>query len=171
MVDAKNNIKARLGRIAEDFLLPGGRFKKIARLVASHFDWFEAAESRGMTWRDMVNALFAAGVIGRDGKPLSVGTLSSAVWRERALRSGKQADSRTKAYRARGLGRIPEPASKPLLPKRPRQGGTERLADKSEGVAPPARSKAIEGNAVLSGSGVLSFMKRAAVLRNGAKDS
>ena len=46
--------------------------------------WFDAAERRGMGWRDMIKALTAAGMNGRGGKPLSVGTLSSTVWRKRA---------------------------------------------------------------------------------------
>jgi hypothetical protein len=79
-----SDIEVRLRAIVEDFRLPGGGLKEIGRLVANHLDWFEAAEARGMTWRDMIRALSAAGVTGREGKPLSVGTLSSAVWRASA---------------------------------------------------------------------------------------
>lgn len=52
--------------------------------MAEHLDWFDAAERRGMGRREMIKALTGIGVIGRGGKPLSVGTLSSAVWRKRA---------------------------------------------------------------------------------------
>lgn len=177
-----NDIEVRLRAIVEDFRLPGGGLKKIARLVANHLDWFEAAEARGMTWRDMIRALSAAGVSGREGKPLSVGTLSSAVWRERAVRSGRTTDpdhgvetnkprvtpqtkDRTRTDRARGPGRIPEPSSKPPLPKQVRRTGIERSLDNSKSVNPPARPQAINGNAAPSGSDVLAFMKHAASLR------
>ncbi|MBV2083668.1 hypothetical protein KEM07_28355, partial [Pseudomonas carnis] len=64
-------------------LLNGGR-KRLSRLVASHLWWFDAAERRGMSWRDMIGALTAAGITGKGGQPLSIGTLSSTVWRARA---------------------------------------------------------------------------------------
>ena len=37
-----------------------------------------------MSWRDMIRALTAAGVTGRSGKPLSIGPLSSTIWRKRS---------------------------------------------------------------------------------------
>jgi hypothetical protein len=83
MVDNKE-LESGLKPMAEDFRLPGGGHKKLSRLVAGHMHWFDAAERRGMGWRDMIMALTAAGVNGRGGKPLSVGTLSSTVWRKRA---------------------------------------------------------------------------------------
>jgi hypothetical protein len=168
---SNRNIEVRLRAIVEDFHLPGGRLKKIARLVANHLDWFEAAEARGMTWSDMVSALFAAGVTGRDGKPLSVGTLSSAVWRERTLRSSGRAEGRTSVNQQQSRGRSPKPASKPPLPKQLRRGGTKLSVDKSESASPPARSRTIEGNAASSRGSVLSFMKRTAILRTGRKNS
>jgi hypothetical protein len=48
--------------MAEDFHLPGGGHKKLSQLVAGHMHWFDAAERRGMGWRDMIRALTAAGV-------------------------------------------------------------------------------------------------------------
>jgi hypothetical protein len=68
----------------EDYHLPGGGRKKLSQLVAGHLAWFDAAERRGMGWRDMIGVLTAAGVTRRGGKPLSIGTLSSAVWRKRS---------------------------------------------------------------------------------------
>lgn len=77
-------LEAGLKAMTEDFHLPGGGRKKLSRLVAGHLHWFDAAERRGMGWRDMIRALTTAGVTGRGGKPLSVGTLSATVWRKRA---------------------------------------------------------------------------------------
>jgi len=77
-------LEAGLKAMAEDFHLPGGGHKKLSRLVTEHMDWFDAAERRGMGWRDMIWALTSAGITGRGGKSLSVGTLSSTVWRKRA---------------------------------------------------------------------------------------
>ena len=73
--------------IAGDLQLPGGGSKKIARVVADHLDWFDEAEARGMTWSDMVRLLTGAGAVGNGGKPLSLSTLSSTVWRKRAERA------------------------------------------------------------------------------------
>jgi len=77
-------LEAGLRAMTEDFHLPGGGRKKLSQLVAGHLHWFDAAERRGMGWRDMIRALTAAGVTGTSGKPLSVGTLSATVWRKRA---------------------------------------------------------------------------------------
>lgn len=66
--------------MAEDFRLPGGGRKKLSRLVAGHLWWFDAGARRGMGWRDMIQALTAAGVTGKGGRPLNVGTLSSTVF-------------------------------------------------------------------------------------------
>lgn len=88
-------LEAGLKAIAEDQLLPGGGRKKLSRLVAEHLHWFDAAERRGMSWRDMVRALAAAGITDGGGKPLSVGTLSSTVWRKRSeVAKGAQHASR-----------------------------------------------------------------------------
>lgn len=76
------HLGARL--IGKDSEFPGGGSKKLSRIVHDHLQWFDAAEARGMTWSDMIKLLSANGVVGRNGKPLSVGTLSSTVWRERA---------------------------------------------------------------------------------------
>jgi hypothetical protein len=77
-------LETGLRAMAKDFRLPGGGRKKLSQLVAGHLWWFDAAEKRGMGWRDVIRVLTAAGVTGRGGKPLSIGTLSSTVWRKRA---------------------------------------------------------------------------------------
>lgn len=86
---SNKELEAGLKAMAEDFHLPGGARKKLARLVAEHLWWFDAAEQRGMSWRDMVRALAAVGVTGKGTKPVSVGTLSSTVWRARTITAGE----------------------------------------------------------------------------------
>jgi hypothetical protein len=54
-------LQSGLRAMTEDFQLPGGGRKKLARLVAVHLWWFEAAGARGMSWQDMIRALTAAG--------------------------------------------------------------------------------------------------------------
>ena len=61
MVDNKE-LESGLKAIGEDFHLPGGGHKQLSQLVAGHMHWFDAAERRGMGWRDMIRALTAAGV-------------------------------------------------------------------------------------------------------------
>jgi hypothetical protein len=108
--------------MAEDFHLPGGGHKRLSLLVAGHMHWFDAAERRGMGWRDMIRALTAAGVNGGGGKPLSVGTLSSTVWRKRA----ETKDMMSRADRqARLAPPEPIPESQPVRSRKasPKQGG------------------------------------------------
>lgn len=112
MLDNKA-LESGLKAMAEDFHLPGGGRKKLSQLVAGHMDWFDAAERRGMSWLGMIRALTAAGVTGRGGKPLSVGTLSSTVWRKRA----ESEDVKSRASRRARLA-PPDPASQHrMLPK------------------------------------------------------
>jgi hypothetical protein len=82
---SNKELEAGLKAMAEDFHLPGGARKKLSRLAAEHLWWFDAAEQRGMSWRDMIRALTAAGVMGKRTKPVSVGALSSTVWRARTM--------------------------------------------------------------------------------------
>ena len=124
MVDNKE-LESGLKAMAEDFHLPGGGHKKLSQLVAGHMHWFDAAERRGMGWRDMIRALTAAGVNGRGGKPLSVGTLSSTVWRKRA----ETEDVMSRADRQAPL-RPPGPISQPVRSRKAsrKQGGGPKAA-------------------------------------------
>jgi hypothetical protein len=143
MVDNKE-LESGLKAMAEDFHLPGGGHKKLSQLVAGHLHWFDAAERRGMGWRDMIRALTAAGVSGRGGKPFSVGTLSSTVWRKRA----KTQDVMGRADRpARLVPPEPIPESRQVRSRKasPEQGGRLKAAagkpaSSSASVAPPPKA-------------------------------
>jgi hypothetical protein len=112
-----STLEAGLKRIADDYHLPGGGRKKLSQLVAEHLDWFDAAEKRGMGWRDIIRVLTAAGLAGKQGKPLSIGTLSSAVWRKRVeLKADDKAES---LHTPRSHPPRPMP---PLPDKRPKHG-------------------------------------------------
>ena len=120
-------LESGLKAMAEDFHLPGGGHKKLSQLVAGHMHWFDAAERRGMGWRDMIRALTAAGVKGKGGEPLSVGTLSSTVWRKRA----ETKDVTSRADRpARLAPAEPIPESQPVRSRKasPEQGGRPKAA-------------------------------------------
>jgi hypothetical protein len=80
---SNKKIEAGAKVIAEDLALPGGGRKKLARVVENHLDWFDAVEARGLTWSDMSRLLLTAGAKGRNGRAISIGTLSSTVWRKR----------------------------------------------------------------------------------------
>lgn len=90
---SNKELEAGLRAMAVDFHLPGGGRKKLARLIADHLWWFEAAEQRGMGWGDMARALAAVGVTAQGEKAFGVGTLSSTVWRKREVtpESGSEA--------------------------------------------------------------------------------
>jgi hypothetical protein len=74
-------LKAGLKTMAADHLLPGGRRMLLTRLVRSNLPWFVLARDRGLTWGDMGAALASVGILSPAGKPVSIGALSSAVWR------------------------------------------------------------------------------------------
>jgi hypothetical protein len=69
--------------IARDLSLPGGGRKKLARVVEDHLSWFAMVEARGLTWADITRLLSVAGAMGQNGRAISIGTLSSTVWRKR----------------------------------------------------------------------------------------
>ena len=155
------DIEAGAKMIAGDQMLPGGRRKKVARLVEDHLSWFDAAEARGMTWEDMSTALSAAGVTRPDGRPLSVGTLSSAVWRKR-----NQATLPEQPHRAAG-------SSRPISVEKPhtsRAGLSQSNSNKQSkrDVRPTPRSGRVDqpgDDMAPKGAGVLAFMHRAAKMR------
>ncbi len=124
---SNKELESGLRAMADDFHLPGGGQMKLSKLVAGHLDWFDAAERRGMSWRDMIRAMTAAGVTGRGGKLLSVGTLSSTVWRKRA----EAADKMSRASRRPRLAPAGPAPQHLRLPK-----GTKRLS-----AGQPPRSK------------------------------
>lgn len=173
--------------IAKDLALPGGGRKKLARVVEDHLDWFDAAEARGLTWSDMTRVLFAAGAKGRGGRHISVGTLSSAVWRKR-----KDAETPVPAARPRARTRV-TPAQRGF---RKRTGGsnvpavdrlptaavaeeTTKISVKSrtteEAILPAMRDSSPKTRKSLkidpaSKSDTLAFMKRAAAIRRSRND-
>jgi hypothetical protein len=123
---SNKELEAGLKAMTEDFHLPNGGRKRLSRLVASHLWWFDAAERRGMSWRDMIGMLTAAGVNGKGGQPLSVGTLSSTVWRARTEKEsgvdsqGRQQglDSEALRLRAKAPGKAARHPAAPLRQER-----------------------------------------------------
>lgn len=155
------DLEAAAKAIAGDQMLPGGRRKKLSRLVEDHLPWFDAAEARGMTWEDMSAALSAAGVTRADGRPLSVGTLSSAVWRKR-----NQATLPERSNRPAGSPR-PMSVKKPPTSRAGLSRSNSNKQSKSD-VRPTPRSGRVDqprDDMAPKGAGVLAFMHRAAKMR------
>jgi hypothetical protein len=156
-------LEAGLKAMAADFHFPGGGRKKLSKLVADHFDWFEAAARRGMSWPDMIRLLTAAGVTDRGDKPLSVGTLSSTVWRKRAEADGaldrpvRQAPSIPSRPKARKEAR-PMPAKSA---SQKRSAGASHIA-KNVGGGGRVRHPTVpaEGAGPSAKKDVLAFMQR-----------
>lgn len=162
------DIEAGAKAIADDLMLPGGRRKKLSRVIEEHLAWFDAAEARGMTWDDMIVALAAVGVTGGNGRPLSIGTLSSAVWRKRYQVSN---GSPSRGNRSAEAQRV-TPAKKPPS----RQHGSDRSTGE-EGFRQVARSPRRSANSgqrlketASPSTAVLAFMQRAAKMRRRADD-
>lgn len=159
-------------RIAEDFRLPGGGRKKIAKLVKDHWDWFKAAEARGMVVEGMLTMITAAGATYPNGGAIKFTTLSNAVWRRRsgqtsrrekrlASPKGRKAESGP-ADGANDVGRKPrDRVGKPTAPA----GYSGRRA------AAPSEGCGSKGTAPSSTSDVLGFMRRAAALRRPTRDA
>lgn len=170
-------LEAGLRAMAEDFHLPAGGRKKLSQLVAGHLDWFDAAERRGMGWRDMIRALTAAGVTSRRGKPLSIGTLSSAVWRRRA----ETEDVTSRAGRRARLAPPESAPSHPRLPKEIKRPSTEQPPRGKRGAVhsfddqaqasrqSPAIPKRSAREARGQNDDVLAFMDRTRAVRQRSK--
>jgi hypothetical protein len=170
---SNKELEAGLKAMVEDFHLPGGGRKKLSQLVAEHLAWFDAAEQRGMGWRDMIGVLTAAGVTRRSGKPLSIGTLSSTVWRKRSEGAEEAAPAR------RGRLNASEPvSSRQKSPREPKQASPEQFRGKKRTVIlresdhgkagrmaslPPTRSNS--GDRTQTNRDVLALMDRARAVR------
>jgi hypothetical protein len=176
-------IEAGAKAIAADLALPGGGRKKLARVVEDHLNWFDAVEARGLTWNDVTRLLFVAGAKGLNGRPISVGTLSSSVWRKR-----KEAQTSIQSARTRTDARIAPPQIGPRKgidgrsvlvggePPAPAISGriskTSKERRTATGSTPPATRNSSKiaalkppGNKPASKAETLAFMKRAAAMR------
>lgn len=166
--------------IASDFHLPGGRRKKLARLVAEHLAWFDLAEARGLTWDDMIAVLAAAGIRRDDGRPLSRGALSSAVWRKR--QDGRVASGAKAELSHEKGGDVP--ARRP--PSRKEQGAPEPQNVGRRAGGRPAAKVAVRKKAAAAGRSVpagtptrqhdasdtvLAYMQRAARIRRNTDEA
>ncbi|MBQ8106893.1 MAG: hypothetical protein IJ127_28975 [Afipia sp.] len=149
MITSKE-IEAGAKAIAEDLRLPGGGLKKLARVVEDHLGWFDTVEARGLTWADMSRLLFAAGAKGRNGRPFSVGTLYSTVWRKRedAKRIGRDIASFSKSSTGIQSSTQESPPRKGRLGSAPiRSGSVEpprEHVQRSSRLKPERRSKILE---------------------------
>lgn len=165
--------------IANDLQLPGGRRKKLARIVVEHLEWFDLAEARGMTWDDMIAVLAAAGVKREDGRPLSRGALSSAVWRKR--QDGRIASVRRAGLPGEQAGESPTREAS----RRTEQGSPRRQAvGRGPGGQPAAKSpvrknapvadrpaaSGVRGRQHDAPNAVLAYMQRAARIRRNADE-
>jgi hypothetical protein len=169
---SNKELEAGLKAMVEDYHLPGGGRKKLSQLVAGHLAWFDAAERRGMGWRDMIGVLTTAGVTRRSGKPLSVGTLSSAIWRKRS-EAAEVNRSRPERHNP------PQPVnSRQKSPREPKHASRERLRgekrsvvlqgmdnDKADRAASPPPKRSNSGDRGHTNKDVLAFMNRARAVR------
>ncbi len=172
---SNKDLEAGLKAMADDFHLPGGGRKKLSRLVVGYLWWFDAAEQRGMSWQDMIRAMAAAGVSGRGANPISVGTLSSTVWRVRT--KDREASGAREQER---LGQAPIlPIGQPRRSTKSRGTGQtqqgRRKASPQEGdddpASRPASKRAAGGDRPdRVNKDVLAFMDRARAVRRRSGD-
>lgn len=164
---SNKELETGLRAIAEDFHLPGGGRKKLSRLVAGHLAWFDAAERRGMGWRDMIRVLTAVGITGRGGKPLSIGTLSSTVWRKRseAVQEANRRPKNLKPRRQVGSRKV-SPGESTNDSAGQFRGNMRATAHFQPPQAAPILAKRLNsGGGAQSNKDVLAFMDRARSVR------
>lgn len=178
---AKNkDIESGARIVAEDFNLPGGRRKAVAKLVRDHLSWFDAAKARGMAVEDILSLLTRAGAIYEDGASINFDTLSNALWRRRnGTSAGPTKIDEPQPRRPNKIAsrRAVEPTNvhKPAAKHRPRQPvhatdpnrsakpGGDLVTGGVPGKRPHAR---VHGEKPKSSSAdVLGFMRRAAAIR------
>lgn len=176
-----NNKELEIGlrAMVEDYHLPGGGRKKLSQLVAGHSAWFDAAERRGMAWRDIIRVLTAAGITGRGGKPLSIGTLSSTVWRKRHDVSDEAGHHRQD--RARRPGSIQSVQGSLRDQKRPSAEDTQRAkrtinqqgndGGKAGGSRPTASKRSNARGGEPNKRDVIAFMDRARSVRRRSEET
>lgn len=174
-------IEAGAKAIAEEMTLPGGGRKKLARVVENHLDWFAAVEARGLTWGDISRLLLAAGAKGGNGRAMSVGTLSSTVWRKRkeaqSLENPARCPTKTRITPGRnGLrGQTGDHNAAPDKPPPSRVAANQALKMRAQSRASSGRTPHMTRNAekactppntgAASKAQTLAFMKRAANIR------
>jgi hypothetical protein len=178
---AKNkDIEAGAQIVAEDFNLPGGRRKAVAKLVKDHLSWFDAAKARGMAVEDILSLLTSAGATYDDGSSINFDTLSNALWRKRNGASvepekidepqppqsnnvaGGRSVKHTKRHKASPKHRPRQPVN-PIAPKRTAKAGGYLVNDGAPGKQPHPRVQNEKPKA--SSADVLGFMRRAAAIR------
>jgi len=174
-------IEAGAKAIAEEMTLPGGGRKKLARVVENHLDWFAAVEARGLTWGDISRLLLAADAKGGNGRAISIGTLSSTVWRKReevrALENPARRPTKTPITPGRS-GSAGQTGDHDAMPDKPppsravaNQGSKTRAQDRaSSGPTPHRTRNAAKAHTppnteATSKAQTLAFMKRAATIR------
>lgn len=156
---AKNKDIESGGRIvAEDFKLPGGRRKAVAKLVRDHLSWFDAARARGMAVEDILSLLTSVGATYEDGSSINFDTLSNALWRSR---NGTSVEP-TKA-REPGAKHRPRQPVHPIEPSKTAKPGGDRVAGGATGKRPHPRLQ--DEKLKPSSAEVLGFMRRAAAIR------
>ncbi len=181
------DIEAGARDVAADFKLPGGRRKKLAKLLKDNWSWFDAAEARGMAAEDMLHTLTNAGATYEDGSSIKLSTLANALWRRRQAgpvetthkpaarpRQSNKKDGKRRAGKAPGAS---QPVSRRRAPR------AQHLSDdlgsgRSIGSGPAAsgaankqpRALASAKGAKASPTDVLSYMRRAAAIRRPSKD-
>lgn len=170
---ANKELQAGLKAIAEDFHLPGDGRMKLSRLIARHLAWFDLAERRGMSWRDVARALAASGITSETGRPLSVGTLSSTAWRQRAAEAehtdGKnQVGRRPSTKSPADHVKRPKSTAPPRAPMKSRKSQTGLQSGHQPAEGPPktaTNSKRSASQPAGKSENILAFMARAHAVR------
>lgn len=91
-------ISAGAQAIARELVVPVGQIA-LDKVVRHHLPFFDLAQTRGLTWRQIAAVLHAAGAHREGGTPFAPGHLSAVVWRQRdrANGSGDKGDGRGRA--------------------------------------------------------------------------
>jgi hypothetical protein len=181
--DIDDRIARGADAISRDLEGPAGQIA-LDRVVARHLGWFALCQGRGMTWRQIVSLLHAAGAGRAIGLPFSHSHLSAVVWRQRqkanllelatrrtsaATRSEAKGHSPSNRSAKANEGRAGTPARPDDSVKPPLGVGTPTMSG-GDGAMRAGKDPAIAaGQKGLALSDVRAFMKRAADVRRRAE--
>lgn len=174
---SSKELQAGLKAMAEDFHLPGGGRMKLSKLIARHLAWFDVAERRGMGWRDVSRALAGSGITSETGQPLSIGTLSSTVWRQRAAET-EHIDGRHQVRQQPATkpavvhAKLSKSTTPPKARKKPRKNHAELRSGNGQDDGQPkaaTNSKRSTSEPAGKSENILAFMARAHAVRRRSK--
>ncbi len=170
MGEADGLIRKGAEAISRDLAGPAGQIA-LDRVVVRHLDFFDLCQRRGLSWRQIIAVLHAAGAGRESGLPFAAGHLSAVVWRQRQkLATRTTPPPVSEVTDAPGVDR-PATAEAGLKSKPVRPATSRRMTPRLESpsVVPPSAISRAPASPL--GRDIRAAVKRAADLRRSSEDA